>query len=201
MAEEKKTKKIPNLVTPILAILLVVVAFLAGMFWTKIRTLEKKEAGKIAQVTPSPKQEEGAVLGGELKPVGIGSFKETENEICQENGKPIVYFFGRASCPYCVWEHPIFEKATAKFAGLISLHNNMDDQEADRDVWGEYSGVNKGAVPFMILGCRYTQLGSGDQKAGEAQEEKNITALVCKLTGGEPGSVCEEVTDLTEQIE
>ncbi len=199
MTEEKKEeKKTPNLVVPVLVVLLVVVAFLAGMFLTKLKNLEKKESEKVAQTSPSPQKQEGGVLGEELKPTGIGNFKETENEICQEEGKPIIYFFGRASCPYCTWEHPIFEKAMAKFAGLISFHNNMDDQETDRDVWNEYSAISKGAVPFMVLGCRYTQRGSGDQKAGEAQEEKNLTALICKLTDGKPAGVCEEVSDLVK---
>ncbi len=52
----------------------------------------------------------------------------------------------------------------------------------------------------MVLGCRYAQLGSGET-IGEEQEEKNITALFCKLTGGEPAESCEEVADLTEQID
>ncbi|MDD3970117.1 MAG: hypothetical protein PHI91_02925, partial [Candidatus Pacebacteria bacterium] len=37
-----------------------------------------------------------------------GGFKEiTELDVCMENDKPIVYFFGSETCPYCEWEKPL----------------------------------------------------------------------------------------------
>jgi len=199
-------KKITTFTTPILVGLLVVASFLAGMFWTRIRYAGQggKRVGeqeeRIAQVSPAPAGEE-AVLGEELESTGVGRFMKTESEVCQEDGKPIVYFFGRSTCPYCAWEHPVFEKATAKFGNMIAVHNNMDEQGADQEVWQEYSQIHQNAVPFTILGCRYIQRGSGDQAEGEEAEERNLTTLICKLTGGEPTEVCEEVSDLIEQIE
>lgn len=190
-------KKIANFTTPILVVLLVVASFLVGMFWTRIRYLEQGKAPEeIAQATPAP-EEEGAVLG-ELAST-IGDFLITEDEVCQEDGKPIVYLFGSSSCPHCSWEHPIFEKVTAKFADQIALHDNMDTQD-DIDVFQKYSQINRGGIPFLVLGCRYVRVGSGEN-AGEAGEEENLTALICKLTGGEPTEVCQEVADLVEQIE
>jgi thiol-disulfide isomerase/thioredoxin len=200
MAEERK---ITTFTTPILVGLLVVASFLVGMFWTKIRYLEREgeRAGeqeeRIAQVSPAPEEE--AVLGEEL-PFTIGNFLVTEDELCQEDGRPVVYFFGGSFCPHCQWEHPIVEGVAEKFENQISFHNNMDNQEADRDIWEKYSQINQGGVPFMVLGCRYARVGSGEN-AGEAVEEENLTALICKLTGGEPAEVCEEVSDLIEQIE
>lgn len=192
-------KKITSFTTPILVGLLVVASFLVGMFWTRIRYLEQERASeKVAQATPSPQApEEGAVLG-ELAST-VGGFLITEDELCQEDGKPVVYLFGSSSCPHCSWEHPIFEKVTAKFADQISVHDNMDTQD-DMDVFQKYSQINRGAIPFMVLGCRYVRVGSGEN-AGEAGEEENLTALICKLTGGEPTEVCQEVADLIEQIE
>ena len=198
MAEEKK---ITTFTTPILVVLLVVAAFLVGMFWTKIRMLEceKREVGgEIAQASPIP-TEEGGIAGEEL-PSTIGNFLITEDEVCQENGKPIIYFFGGSFCPHCQWEHPIVEKVAKKFENYIAFHNNMDKQEADQEVWDKYSQINQGGVPFLVFGCRYVRVGSGET-AGEETEEKNLTALICKLTGGEPAAVCEEVSDLIEQIE
>lgn len=195
MAEEEKVR---TFTTPILVILLVIVAFLAGMFWTKIRYVnQEKTPEQMAQASPSPVEE--AILGEELAST-IGSFLITEDEVCQEEGKPIVYMFGSSGCPHCVWEHPVFEKATAKFGDLIAVHDNMDKQEADQEIQTQYSGISRGAVPFMVLGCRYVRLGSGEN-FGEATEEENLTALICKLTGGEPTAVCGEVADLVEQIE
>lgn len=194
-------KKITTFTTPVLVGLLVVASFLVGMFWTKIRYLEQGKAPeRIAQATPSPEspEEKGAVL--EELASTIGNFLVTEDELCQEDGKPIIYMFGSSGCPHCTWEHPIFEKVTAKFGNLISVHDNMDKQGADQEIWNEYSQINQGGIPFLVFGCRYARVGSGEQ-VGEVVEEENLTALICKLTGNEPTKVCQEVADLVEQIE
>lgn len=188
-----------NLTTPILVVLLVVASFLVGMMWTKIRYIEQESKRAEEQ---EEKQEEKMV---ERSPTPelittLGNFLVTQDEVCQEGGKPIVYFFGSKRCPHCTWEHPIVEKVTAKFGDLISVHDNMDDQNADRDVWQKYSQINQGGIPFLVLGCRYARVGSGEG-VGEVEEEKNLTALVCKLTNSEPKKVCEKVTNLIEQIE
>ena len=199
MAEEEKTKTI-NLTLPIIVILLMIASFLVGLSWDKIREEKqpKEEKNQVVQATPTP--EAPAVLGEQLEPTNIGRFMETKDETCQEDGKPVVFMFGRSGCPYCVWEHPIFEKATAKFGNLIAVHDNMDKQGADEEIWQKYSQIHQGGVPFMLLGCRYAQRGEGDRSLGEAQEEKNITALICELTDGQPEEVCLEVKDLLEQI-
>lgn len=191
MAEEKK---IATFTTPILVGLLVVASFLAGMFWTKIKYLEQEKAPQeMAQVTPSPQPVQ------EELPATIGNFLVTEDRLCQEGGKPVIYMFGSSGCPHCTWEHPIFEKVTAKFADLISVHDNMDTQD-DMDVFQKYSQINRGGIPFLVLGCRYARVGSGEN-VGEVAEEENLTALICELTGGEPTEVCQEISDLIEQIE
>jgi len=191
-------KNLKTFTTPIIVALLVIVAFLAGMFLTKTRYVgQGKAPEKIAQATPTP-QQEGAVLG-ELAST-IGSFSVTKEEICQEDGKPLVYFFGSASCPHCTWEHPILEKVTAKFDDSISTHLYMDDFETDKQIWNKYGQIHSGSVPFIVLGCRYVQVGSGEN-LGEEEETKALTALMCKLTEGEPKEICREVADLIEQVE
>lgn len=197
MTEEKKTT---TFTTPILITLLVIAAFLAGMFVTKYLGQKETEKQKQEVAQASPSSQEGEILGEELKSAGVGNFVLTGDEICLEDEQPVVYFFGRSTCPHCAWEHPVFEEAVAKFTGLISVHNNMDGSEADSEIWQKYSHISQNSIPFMLLGCRYAQRGSGE-RLGEEQEEKNITALICKLTEGEPVEVCEEVADLVEQID
>ena len=125
----------------------------------------------------------------------IGNFSISEDEVCKENEKPIVYFFGSKSCPHCLWEHPIFEKVANNFEGYISFYNNMDSDK-DTEVLMKYS---TGGIPTLVLGCKYYRVGSGEQ-AGEEAESKNLTALFCKLTGEKPGDICEPVKDLINQI-
>ena len=125
----------------------------------------------------------------------IGDFLVSEDEICKEDGKPIVYFFGSKGCPHCRWEHPIVEKVAKNFQGYMSFHNNMDSQ-ADMDVFRKYS---TGGIPTLVLGCKYYRVGSGE-RAGEEMESKILTALICKLTENKLVDICNEVQDLISQI-
>jgi len=125
----------------------------------------------------------------------IGNFSASKDEVCQEEGKPIIYFFGSQGCGHCSWEHPIIEDVALKFKENIVFHNNMDSQ-ADMDIFSKYS---TGGVPALVLGCKYYRTGSG-QRAGEEQEAKILTALICKLTENQPADVCQEVQDLIDQI-
>ena len=125
----------------------------------------------------------------------IGDFLVSEDEICKEDGKPIVYFFGSKRCPHCAWEHPIVEEVAKNFQGYISFHNNMDSQE-DMDVFRKYS---TGSIPTLVLGCKYYRVGSGE-RAGEEMESKVLTALICKLTENRPNDICNAVQNLISQI-
>ena len=116
-----------------------------------------------------------------------GNFSVSSDEVCKENEKPIVYFFGSQSCPHCTWEHPIVEEVAGKFAGYISFHNNMDS-EADMEVFQKYS---TGGIPTLVLGCQYYRVGSGET-AGEEQEIKDLTGLICELTNNQPAEICQE---------
>ncbi len=125
----------------------------------------------------------------------IGRFSVSSDEVCSEDGKPIIYFFGSERCPHCRWEHPITEQVMQRFEGYISFHNNMDNQE-DMDVFSRYS---TGGIPTTVLGCQYYRVGSGETLGAE-ENAKVLTALTCKLTNGQPGDVCSEVQDLIDQI-
>lgn len=125
----------------------------------------------------------------------IGGFSVTSDTVCKENEKPIFYFFGSNGCPHCQWEHPLVEKIVKKFEGYIAFHNNMDSQN-DQDIFSKYS---TGGIPTLVLGCKYFRVGSGES-AGEQEESKVLTALICKLTGNQPEAVCKTVKDLIGQI-
>lgn len=125
----------------------------------------------------------------------IGNFLVSNDEVCKENGKPIVYFFGSEGCSYCRWEHPVMEKVAAKFEGEIAFHNNMDSK-VDMDIFSKYS---TGGVPTLVLGCKYYRVGAGTQ-SGEEKETEYLTALICKLTENKPADVCSSVQDLINEI-
>lgn len=125
----------------------------------------------------------------------IGRFSVSSDDICLEDGKPIIYFFGSESCPHCQWEHPVMEQVMLRFEGFISFHNNMDTEE-DMDVFEKYS---TGGIPATVLGCQYYRVGSGENLGAE-ENARVLTALTCKLTANQPEDVCSEVQDLIDQI-
>jgi thiol-disulfide isomerase/thioredoxin len=116
-----------------------------------------------------------------------GSFSEAKDtEVCTENGKPIVYFFGSASCPHCVWEKPILKSVVDEFGDAISYHENIDS-ETDYDVFSKYS---TGSVPTLVIGCKYFRIGSGES-AGEESEKASLKKIICLATGNQPTSLCQ----------
>jgi len=126
----------------------------------------------------------------------VGGFIVTTDAVCQEDNKPIVYFFGSATCPHCIWEKPVVEKVMKKFEGLLSFHENIDSA-ADQDVFSKYN--SEGGIPTIVAGCNYYRIGSGES-SGEETETNNLTAIFCKLSGNKPEAVCKSVQDLIDQI-
>jgi len=128
----------------------------------------------------------------------IGNFIVSTDEICEEDEKTIIYFFGSTGCPACEWEHPIVANVTAKFEGFISFHDNIDST-ADQEIFAKYSD---GYIPTLVLGCKYYRVGSGTS-LGEDQEAKVLTALICDLTDNNPVDICtdSEIEELINKIE
>lgn len=125
----------------------------------------------------------------------VGSFIPTTDAILSENGKPIIYFFGSATCPHCTWEKPVIQGVMAKFSGVISYHENIDSDK-DKDIFSKYS---TGSIPTIVIAGKYYRVGSGENSGAET-EAKNLTALVCKVTGNKPDAVCATVADVIGQI-
>jgi len=126
----------------------------------------------------------------------IGNFLVSSDPICYENERPIFYFFGSQSCPHCQWEHPIIQKVAKLFEGVISFHENFDNNN-DQDIFSKYSA--QGYIPTVVIGCKYYRNGAGEND-GEATETQNLTALLCKITNNQPESVCSEVKNAVDSI-
>lgn len=184
-------------------ILFLVAAFGAGGFlWTK-NNLTKGKDGAVRNLATTP------TAVPTTKPVPnypktIGDFLVTDKEICQENGKPVVYFFGSSGCPHCVWEKPIAQKVFSKFKDQISYHENFDSDK-DGDVFQRYSDINPGYVPFLILGCKYVRVGAGEQLGKDEAESKKLeeealTAILCKLTDNKPSSICSQIKEKISEV-
>lgn len=199
----KEKKSGINFTSLILIILLVMVAFLGGTFWTKLKSNNNQNIKTKATPTLQPTPTQSAL---ELT---LGNFSITKDEICQEDGKPSIYYFGYSGCPHCKWDYPIMETVAKKFPTQIVFHDNMDKLDKltaqDSKIYSNYQEIHGGAVPFLAFGCKYVRVGSGENSqetdGGKASEEKNLTAIICKLTNGQPEKVCASVKDLVEQVQ
>ncbi len=115
--------------------------------------------------------------GKEFVKISNGYYEIKGAEICKENGKPIVYFFGSKSCPHCDWQSPIVNEVVKGFEGKISYHENIDNTK-ELDILSKYSP--QGSIPTTIIGCKYFKVGSGEN-IGEEKEKQAITDLINKI--------------------
>jgi thiol-disulfide isomerase/thioredoxin len=164
------------------------IIFLQGLGWVQIEEFEEQKKQRENQTQEQESKQETT----------IGEFIVSGDEICKEDGIPIIYFFGSTGCPACEWEHPIVANVTAKFEGFISFHDNVDST-ADQEIFAKYSD---GYIPTLVLGCKYYRVGSG-ASMGEDQEAEVLTALICDLTDNNPVDICtdSEIEELINKIE
>jgi hypothetical protein len=130
----------------------------------------------------------------------IGNFYVDEKiEICKENGKPIVYFYGSQKCSLCEQELPIIRNITLLFSDQISYHENIDTDK-DMEILLKYNP--NAYIPFYVIGCKYFGIGPGNISGNnsDVQLAQNLAALTCSVTDNRPLSVCAMVEQLIDQI-
>ncbi len=167
------------------------IIFVQRIGWIQIEEFEER-------MEQQKEQEENLTQEQESKQeTTIGNFIVSSDEICLEDGTPIIYFFGADWCGGCKWEHPVITNVTSQFEGFISFHDNIDST-ADEDIFAKYSDEH---IPTLVLGCKYYRVGAGISM-GEEQETKVLTALICDLTDNKPIDVCTapEIVDLINKI-
>ncbi len=126
----------------------------------------------------------------------MGGFVKVDDDLCLDDGKPIIYYFGTSECPFCQWQHPVVVEAMERFKGYVSFKDNTDTDD-DLEVFFRYSD---GGVPLIVAGCNYFRVGAGGSQGDEESDRDIISAIACKLTGGEPGDVCDGLEEIINEI-
>ncbi len=128
------------------------------------------------------------------------TFKETNNPICEIDGKPIIRMYSTSWCPHCQWVAEAFDSVAKEYQsnGLIVAHHwevdMLDDKLTDinegsisEEEYAEFLRVSpKGSIPAFSFGCKYTRLGNGyeaptkDLAAEEKEFRETIDALLQK---------------------
>lgn len=125
------------------------------------------------------------------------SFDSTGDDLCTEDGKPIIRMFSTTWCPHCKWIKPIFEKIVAPYVetGKIIAYSwelDINDNtltevkettipQSEMAIYQKYNP--QGSIPTFVLGCKYSRIGNGyeGQSDGEAKEIADFTQIIEEL--------------------
>jgi protein-disulfide isomerase/thiol-disulfide isomerase/thioredoxin len=130
------------------------------------------------------------VLAGEMPPKAlepIGTFQGVDNEVCTEDGKPVIRLFTTTWCPHCTWVGPAFDEVMKEYmdAGkIVAYHwevdtgdNSLTDEvetevpESELEVYSEFNP--RGSIPTFVFGCKYYRIGTGYEVEDDLEAEAN----------------------------
>jgi thiol-disulfide isomerase/thioredoxin len=127
----------------------------------------------------------------------IQTFSFANNEMCTEDGKPIVILFSTTWCPHCEWIIDTFDGIAKEYAdkGLIAAyHWELDtadntltaakESEVPQEHKEIYEKFNpRGSIPTFVFGCQYHRIGNGYESEQSLEKEANeFRAVIEELT-------------------
>lgn len=109
-----------------------------------------------------------------------------ENEICRQDGKPVIRLFSTTWCPHCEWIKPVFYSVAQEYkeAGKIIAYNweidindNALTTETETQVPASEISVYQefnpgGSIPTFVFGCKYFRIGNGYERQEDLQAEE-----------------------------
>ena len=124
------------------------------------------------------------------------TFEETGDELCTEDGKPLIILFSTTTCPHCEWIGDTFDNAVKSYVEqgkIVAYHWQLDLGDnilTDKientipqkhiDLISKYDP--QGYVPSYVFGCQYIRIGNGYEKEGNLYaEETEFKTLIEKL--------------------
>jgi thiol-disulfide isomerase/thioredoxin len=131
-------------------------------------------------------------------------FAENGNNICKEDGKPIIRMYSTNICPHCIWVKPAFDSVAKKYVDENKIVVKHWEWIIDNE--GNLMGVNEhltniispslpaveeaifkefspsGAVPVFVFGCKYYRLGTQFESQKDLNaEEAEFTRVIEEL--------------------
>jgi len=119
------------------------------------------------------------------------TFQVTGDELCEENGKPIIRMFSAKSSVKSQWAKDAFASITSKYNNIVAYHwvldtgDNLLTDDIEKAIPKDEIAVFKkyspeGAVPLFVFGCKYARIGNGYEDL--ALEEKEFQKIIKNLT-------------------
>ena len=137
----------------------------------------------------------------ELPKISTLTFKNSDNEICTSEGKPIIRLFSTTWCPHCKWITETYGRVVSEYVDdgkMVAYHWELDtnddtltdeiESEVPADDLAEYKKFNPSeSIPTFVFGCKYYRIGNGYEKEGEAgllKEESEFREIIDRLIEG-----------------
>ena len=112
------------------------------------------------------------------------TFKDTGDEICTQDGKPIIREFSTTWCPHCEWIKDSFTKVVNEYEGKIVAYHwelDIDDNALTPELEGEIPASEmaifekynpRSSIPTFVFGCKYARVGNGYESQGNLEAEE-----------------------------
>ncbi|MCX6707753.1 MAG: SurA N-terminal domain-containing protein [Candidatus Woesearchaeota archaeon] len=128
-----------------------------------------------------------------------GSFSVSSEDICMENGKPLVMLFSTTTCPHCNWIRKTFDSVAKEYADagkIAAYHWELDTGDntltaaKESKIPDDYANMfwkysQQGGVPAFIFGCKYYRIGNAYENSNDlASEERDFRKMMDSLIAG-----------------
>jgi thiol-disulfide isomerase/thioredoxin len=114
------------------------------------------------------------------------TFADTGDEICIEDGKPIIRLYSTTWCPHCTWIADTFDQTVKEYVDkglIVAYHWEFDTKDntltpevegdiplAEMDTFQRYNP--DGSIPTFLFGCKYLRIGNGYERQNDLAAEK-----------------------------
>lgn len=116
----------------------------------------------------------------------LGTFAEVNNDLCTEDGKPVIMLFSTTWCPHCIWIKDTFDKVASEYVSegkIAAYHWELDmgdntiTEEVENNVPDKhmqiYQAFNpEGSIPTFVFGCKYYRIGNGYEREDSLTKEE-----------------------------
>ena len=121
MSDETNPKGIFEKVAPVFLILTIILAFMVGVLWQKVRKLEKRTSPQVAGLPTEVPQEE---IDGKLskeKAEKIPQVTEDDHIYGNKDAEASIIVYDDFECPYCKTFHVTVKDAVEEYKGKLNL--------------------------------------------------------------------------------
>jgi thiol-disulfide isomerase/thioredoxin len=131
-----------------------------------------------------------------IRQEGTKTFKETGDELCLEDGKPIIRLFSTTWCPHCKWVKETFDSTVKEYierGEIIGYHWEVDTgdntltENIENNVYLEELALfekynSRKTIPTFVMGCKYSRIGNGYELKGDLlAEEQEFREIIEEL--------------------